>query len=563
MIHHVKKIVCSTLLSTPDLEAKILIVQDKFDAPKIKDKCKCDTLLEFVKYTYQDTISKNQDLIFINDNQTALTNNHIPAMQMEFENKGDNTLGDTLIDVFIKGPNSFYGFLFSTDKNGQYSKYLNDFKNIINSIEFVSTNETKTKQPSFMVLNGKEEENQKEPLNQLQSTDQQQLQRPLSELTLYKDPKGRFTLEYDQSIWVAIPDRNRFDEIELTFGDKETGGHDAAITLGFFKDPMPTLSVKESVQLTLPGFIGNNKYEDKRIEEDVECEKMTIQGYDTCSFIFSQPKSYFESYPRSYSMMVNAKVGDEIWVATFTAPGDKFEELEQSVINMINSITTTAATSSSTSTITNKPTSTDTGKSMLAINDKLPVAKSSKVLQFSGNNYANMINTQGITPNDFTASIWFNSEMDVTDETVLVNKGVKHTGSDITGNNLNFGLYLTEDEQINGGFETSTGDVYMVTSPSSYNDGSWHQAVLTFNQLSHTLKLYIDGTLIATDITNTGVKPDISGNTPIRLGASTLSKNDNIVGGFIGELDDFTVWDVASTDTQILDLFNKESKFLR
>jgi hypothetical protein len=263
--------------------------------------------------------------------------------------------------------------------------------------------------------------------------------------------------------------------------------------------------------------------------------------------------------------MINAKIGNELWQTTFTAPGDKFEEFEQSVINMINSIRiTTAATSSSssTSTITNKPTPTDTGKSMLTINDKLPVAKSSQVLEFSGNNYANMINTQGITPNDFTVSTWFNTEMDVSDETVLVNKGVKK-GSVIIGNNLNFGLYLTEDEQINGGFETSTGDIYMVTSPSSYNDGSWHQAVLTFNQSSHTLRLYIDGTQIATNTTNTGVKPDTNGHTPIRLGASTLSEKENAIGGFIGRLDDFTIWDVASTDTQILDLFEKESKFSR
>lgn len=41
--------------------------------------------------------------------------------------------------------------------------------------------------------------------------------------------------------------------------------------------------------------------------------------------------------------------------------------------------------------------------------------------------------------------------MDATEETVLVNKGVKNKDSDITGNNLNFGLYLTEDERISGG----------------------------------------------------------------------------------------------------------------
>ena len=148
-------IVCSIFLSTPDRKAKILITQDKFDDPKLKDKCRCNTLLEFVKYIYEENISANKNLIFINDNQTTLTNDNIPAIQMEFETKGDARLQNTNIDVFIKGLNSFYGIVFSTDKNEQYSKYLNDFKNIINSIEFVSISEinNKSKQPSFMTSN--------------------------------------------------------------------------------------------------------------------------------------------------------------------------------------------------------------------------------------------------------------------------------------------------------------------------------------------------------------------------------------------------------------------------
>lgn len=92
------------------------------------------------------------------------------------------------------------------------------------------------------------------------------------------------------------------------------------------------------MELALPGYIGDNKYKDKQVEEGIECEKMTIQGYDTCSFIYSEPKSYFDPYPRSYFMMVNTKIGDELWFANFVALGDKFEEFEQSVIQMISSI---------------------------------------------------------------------------------------------------------------------------------------------------------------------------------------------------------------------------------
>jgi len=140
----------STMFSSPDFEAGVMILQDKFDDPKIKYKCKCDTLLEFVKYVYEDTISVNEDLVFINDNQTTLTDGNISAIQMEYENKADTMIGQNLIYIFTKIPNSFYTILFSADKNEQYPKYLDDFKKMLNSLEFVSTNETKPKQPSFM-----------------------------------------------------------------------------------------------------------------------------------------------------------------------------------------------------------------------------------------------------------------------------------------------------------------------------------------------------------------------------------------------------------------------------
>lgn len=205
----------------------------------------------------------------------------------------------------------------------------------------------------------------------------------------------------------------------------------------------------------------------------------------------------------------------------------------------------------------------NTGKSLLQIADKPPIAKTSHVFEFSGQNYADMAGTDRINPNSFTVSLWFNSKVDPTEETILVNKGSFKQENDITGNNLNFGLYLTKNGQVSGGFETSKGDSYIVTSPKSYNDEKWHQAILTFDQTSSTLKLYLDSIQVATNTTGLGLKPDTTGKTPIRLGASSLSENENIVKGFTGRLDDFTLWDVAATENQILDLFNKESKFIR
>ncbi len=74
------------ILKIPPFEATIFIWQNKFDSPEITNKCKCDTLLEYVKYEYENTISKKfDDFFFINDNQTTLTNANISAIQLEYD----------------------------------------------------------------------------------------------------------------------------------------------------------------------------------------------------------------------------------------------------------------------------------------------------------------------------------------------------------------------------------------------------------------------------------------------------------------------------------------------
>ena len=199
---------------------------------------------------------------------------------------------------------------------------------------------------------------------------------------------------------------------------------------------------------------------------------------------------------------------------------------------------------------------------VFAQEDKLPVVKNSKILQFSGQNYADVVNSKTINLNSFTVSTWFNTNMNATEkETFLINKG--GTGSDKSGSNLNYGIFLTNREKVRGGFETSLGDDYLVTSQSSYNDGQWHNTVLTFDDKSHILKLFMDGIEVASNSTKIGVKPDSTGNQPIRLGANSLSEKGKITGNYTGQLDDIQVWNFAFTNDEVLDLFKKESQIPR
>lgn len=199
---------------------------------------------------------------------------------------------------------------------------------------------------------------------------------------------------------------------------------------------------------------------------------------------------------------------------------------------------------------------------VFAQDDKLPVVKNSQILSFSGQKYADVKNSETINLNSFTVSTWFNTSMNATEkETFLINKG--GTGSDKSGSNLNYGIFLTNREKVRGGFETSLGDDYLVTSQSSYNDGQWHNTILTFDEKSHILKLYMDGIEVATNSTKIGVKPDSTGKQPIRLGANSLAEKGKITGNYTGQLDDIQVWNFAFTNDEVLNLFKKESQIQR
>ena len=195
--------------------------------------------------------------------------------------------------------------------------------------------------------------------------------------------------------------------------------------------------------------------------------------------------------------------------------------------------------------------------------NELPVVKNSKVIDFSGVNYADVVNSRDINLDSFTVSTWFNTNMNVTgrDVAFLINKG--GFGTDRPGFNLNYGLWLNNRERVNGGFETPTGDDYYLTSQGSYADGVWHNAILTFGDEQHILKLYMDGLEVATNTTNIGITPDTIGKQPIRLGANYLVEKGMINGNYTGQIDDIKVWDYAFTNEEVPSLFETESNIPR
>jgi hypothetical protein len=197
-----------------------------------------------------------------------------------------------------------------------------------------TTNNTKQSELEKRLI---EAEREIERLRQQEGSEntQQEIERQPSNLTTYTDAENDFTIEYDPNLWFAIPDFNRFDEIEVSFGDKATSGNEASFTVGLMEDPLPTMNLEDQMSGALSSF-QENQY-DFQLEEDIECQKMSVMGYPTCSFIYSTG-SYLESYPRDYFMMTSAKIEGKVLILTLTAPGGQFDEFEQYAIQMANSI---------------------------------------------------------------------------------------------------------------------------------------------------------------------------------------------------------------------------------
>jgi hypothetical protein len=150
----------------------------------------------------------------------------------------------------------------------------------------------------------------------------------------------------------------------------------------------------------------------------------------------------------------------------------------------------------------------------------------------------------------FSVGSWFKTSNAYTSDAFIANKG--GSGSETAGNNMNYGIWMNSAEKIQAGFETRTGADNEVTSPLTYNDGQWHYAVVTYDAaaVSPAVRLYVDGTLVATKATTAA--PDNTGTQPVRIGANSRTPN----GFFTGSADEVRVWNRELTSQEIGSQYN-------
>ena len=164
----------------------------------------------------------------------------------------------------------------------------------------------------------------------------------------------------------------------------------------------------------------------------------------------------------------------------------------------------------------------------------------------SNNDVVSITSTQNLQLSKFSVASWFKTTSNFEKIAMIVNKG--GVGSDSSGNNMNYGLWMSTSEQVQAGFETSSGSDRMVTSPNSYNNGQWHHGVVTFD--GSILRLYVDGVQITT--LSTSSIPETTGNHPLKIGANSRIA-DNL---FTGSIDEVGVWNRVLNSTEITRLMN-------
>lgn len=109
---------------------------------------------------------------------------------------------------------------------------------------------------------------------------------------------------------------------------------------------------------------------------------------------------------------------------------------------------------------------------------------------FDGTNDLVSTNASFTNPTVFSLEAWFNT-------TTTSGGKIIGFGRAASGNSSSYDrhVYMSPDGRLN--FGAYNGSLNIATSPASYNDGAWHQAVATMGPGG--MALYVDGVLVATN----------------------------------------------------------------
>ena len=169
-------------------------------------------------------------------------------------------------------------------------------------------------------------------------------------------------------------------------------------------------------------------------------------------------------------------------------------------------------------------------------------------LDFDGSNDYVDAGTFDVTGDGITMLGWFNAEVFATDDGRIVSKASGSNEADaywqLSSTDSGANRYLRM--RIKAGGTTTT----MAAPSVNLSTGQWYFAVGTYDNVSGTMKLYLDGVEVASGAHAAGGTLDTNPSVPVALGANGTAERF-----FNGILDDVRVYDYALPASKIADLY--------
>ena len=128
---------------------------------------------------------------------------------------------------------------------------------------------------------------------------------------------------------------------------------------------------------------------------------------------------------------------------------------------------------------------------------------------------------------------------------------VMSTGDGTQNNGLYFGFdtHGSSDDYLFFNFYQPAGELYSEAPVTIENDNEWHHIVATYNFNSHERQIFLDGTLVGSDISSS---PFLSSETEFSIGITSW----NLIDDFNGDIKNAIVWDRVLSNNEIQQYMN-------
>ena len=189
----------------------------------------------------------------------------------------------------------------------------------------------------------------------------------------------------------------------------------------------------------------------------------------------------------------------------------------------------------------------------------------SQSLQFSNNSYIELENVEALQLTNFTLEAWIKIEGNGTSTSTgsggagniipLITRGRAEAENSAVDVNFFLG-YHPNTKRLIADFEDANSVNHPVSSNSILGN-EWTHVAATYQLSTATWKLFINGNLDTTLILSDNFMPQSTSQVKPAIGSS-LNSTNSPAGFFMGKMDEVRIWNIALSETEIGENFNKE-----